>query len=69
MRMKKEMSSFVIISDALLNEAYRVSLHDPGAELRGGGRHPRRGASGAEYRAGRLKEMVNEQHIVQDIEI
>ena len=38
-----------MISDALSNAAYRVSLRGPGAELDGVFKHPRPGAFGAEH--------------------
>ena len=37
---KNDRDSFVMIFDAHLNAAYRVPLHDPGAELEGGSNTP-----------------------------
>ena len=51
--LKNDRNSFVIIFDALLNAAYRVSLRCPGVELEGKGvQTPRPGVFGAEHRHG-----------------
>ena len=53
--LKNDGSSFVIISDALSNAAYCVSLRGPEAKLEGGGlKQPRPGAFGAEQRLGEV---------------